>query len=131
MRNGSDPSLGCFQRKTLGVRNGSDIRLGCFQEKVTLGMRNGSDPSLGCFQEKVTLPKHGAGSGGEKDTMTFSLWRWLHSIINLLVDTLKDPWVDGCVLHHTAVQSYIQAPCIVGRPLASVDKTDEGVSRAV
>ena len=22
MRNGSDPSLGCFQRKTLGVRNG-------------------------------------------------------------------------------------------------------------
>ncbi|XP_070176310.1 signal transducer and activator of transcription 3-like [Littorina saxatilis] len=45
------------------------------------------------IKDKVTLPRQ--GSPNEKDTMSFSLWRWLHSVVNLLHDTLKDLWSDG------------------------------------
>ncbi|XP_070176309.1 uncharacterized protein [Littorina saxatilis] len=34
---------------------------------------------------------------GENDKLNFPLWRWLHSIINLVHDTVKGPWKDGII----------------------------------
>ena len=65
---------------------------------------NRSDHKCVVFQDKVVLPTtQGVGKGSDKDTMPFSLWRWLHSIINLLVETLKDPWLDGYVPNYTSM----------------------------
>jgi hypothetical protein len=44
------------------------------------------------LQDKVVLKSTGAQ---DKDVMPFSLWRWIHAIVNLLETTLKDPWIDG------------------------------------
>ena len=78
-----------------------------FQDKVVLRkcvLENGSDYKCVVFQDKVVLPTtQGVGKGSDKDTMPFSLWRWLHSIINLLVETLKDPWLDGYVPNYTSM----------------------------
>ncbi|KAL8562881.1 hypothetical protein ACOMHN_004573 [Nucella lapillus] len=60
------------------------------------------------IKDKVMLPRHGSA---EKDTMDFSLWRWLHSIINLLDDpeNLKQPWIDGIIYGFGSRQQCISA----------------------
>ena len=88
--------------------NGSDYQCGGLSGQGGLAdvcvTENISDYKCVVFQDKVVLPTtQGVGKGSDKDTMPFSLWRWLHSIINLLVETLKDPWLDGYVPNYTNV----------------------------
>ncbi|XP_076436887.1 signal transducer and activator of transcription 3.2-like [Babylonia areolata] len=62
------------------------------------------------IKEKVYLPRHGSAPG-TRDVMDFSLWRWLHSIINLLDDpeNLKQPWIDGIIYGFASRQQCINA----------------------
>nr|KAG5689006.1 hypothetical protein BaRGS_030657 [Batillaria attramentaria] len=53
------------------------------------------------IKDKVVLPSQAAyglaSTDSKGDEMPFSLWRWLHSVINLLEKTIKQPWLDGVI----------------------------------
>lgn len=87
----------------IGGRGLQQYEIQFLQDRIKMAMtvkgdRNGNSDSItldAFIKDKVVLPSQ--GSRQEKDTMSFSLWRWIHAIINLLEGDLKQPWVDDIV----------------------------------
>ncbi|KAK7473831.1 hypothetical protein BaRGS_00034938, partial [Batillaria attramentaria] len=50
------------------------------------------------IKDKVVLPRNDeSGTGRKGDEMSFSLWHWFYAIINMLEQTVRQPWLDGVI----------------------------------
>ncbi|KAK7495755.1 hypothetical protein BaRGS_00012975, partial [Batillaria attramentaria] len=50
------------------------------------------------IKDKVVLPRNDeSGTGRKGDEMLFSLWHWFYAIINMLEQTVRQPWLDGVI----------------------------------
>nr|KAG5705720.1 hypothetical protein BaRGS_027379 [Batillaria attramentaria] len=50
------------------------------------------------IKDKVVLSRNDeSGTGRKGDEMLFSLWHWFYAIINMLEQTVRQPWLDGVI----------------------------------